>query len=330
MKRTTFFATIFGVVLAGAIVLTEVSLQQRPGQTPVGATDGEFNLFERGRDIAEAWGVWAVNAFKAGGKTVKEEVYRALADDSTANIRTLAGTLSVSLTYSDGEEFNGSYWLYVDGQLVAKKTPLQEGPSPLSAFEILLVPGEYAVELATKGVTEGAINFPLYFLESQIVKIDGGEIIEVKFLTYHVLESTWALSRTHTGPWRQWIEGLSKSVEDKITDYQASPVVQALYDVYNAFQQSPPLRPVVYINLPETYHGPREYDAYQVKLIVAWLVRYFWIWYPLPGHNQPENLNSMPDSIRVMFGPLSAEVQRHIKIIEKLDNIAVKLEQAEK
>jgi len=127
--------------------------------------------------------------------------------------------------------------------------------------------------------------------------------------------------------WEEWYNIVAERLNEAIEEYQKDPTVSAINDVFTALQQSPPVRPVVYIDLPKEYGSGREYDARQVREIVAWLTRKtFDRFRPL----QPDFLNRMPTNIRQRYEQLKTQVSHHKESIEQFNNIAVKLEQAEK
>lgn len=273
MRKTKLAAIIIGTVLV-AILIVATTL-----------------WIKRGSDDAKIWRV--------------TEVEEPVTERPTETMESVVGTLSITPTLEDTKDAT-NYWIYVNGRIVATRESPQDDPSSLDTFSILLVPGEYTVEVAvpaTLGVNNS--NFPLEF-RKQKVKVEAGKLaeakIDVKYSSELAMNMGWGGKTGET--WGEWYARLLKEVEDTMKNFQQDPAVIAIKDVYVALQQSPPLRPVVYINMLESCYGGREYDAQQVSRIVDWLKITYWSWFPPWELSQRKVMDNMPATIREKYDQL--------------------------
>lgn len=261
-----------------------------------------------------------------------EEVRGAETGEGTADIRKLTGTLLITPSWDGGDfDVKTNYWLYVNSHIVATKPSPRDAPSSLQPFEILLVPGEYKLEVAIPApFAESIINFPFNFRAQNII-VEPGKIRKITVNVAYLMNTRLNPhpSRIVSGDmtWEEWYDKVVEKVNGLIKEYKQDQAFLALNDVFIAFQQSPPLSPVVYINLPEQYGGGREYDARQIRKIVTWLRRKS---ISECCSLDPSFQDRMPTTIRQKFEQLKIQVSLHKESIEQFNNIAVKLEQAEK
>ena len=107
--------------------------------------------------------------------------------------------------------------------------------------------------------------------------------------------------------------------------YYADPVVKALVNTMIAFSTSPPFRPTVYVDLPETAGGPRQLDAAQIDLIVDAAVEQFHY------HLEADRVAALKREARgfdSFFDELAGRVEEFNKGIESLRTISEKLRRA--
>ena len=295
MKKTKYLATTVGVIMVVAVIVISTTLWlQRPAGQPR-------------EDLEDA-------------------------KDGTADIRKLTGTLLITPSWDGGDyDVKTNYWLYINSQIMATKPSPRDDPSSLQPFEILLVPGEYTLEVAIPApFAEGVHNFPFNFRAQKII-VEPGKIrrieVDVGYLmnTRTNVRSTRLIDGDMT--WEEWYDKAVEKVNEWIKEYQQDQTFLAINDVFIALQQSPPLSPVVYVNLPEHYGGGREYNARQIRKIVTWLRRKSLSW----GWSLDSSFrDSMPTTIRQKYEQLETQVSQHEDSIERFNNIAEKLEQVEK
>ena len=254
-------------------------------------------------------------------------------DDGPAQVRDLLGTLSIDPEPKDREKAVG-HWIYVDRRIVARRPRASDDPASLEPFELLVVPGDYTVWIVVTNAHSEPdfINFPLEYRVYK-VSVNAGETTTVQAdvrRSWDMTQPGWysgtKLVRVAEGTtWEQWIEKVVEGVEGAWKRYQENPDARVMNDAYVALQQSPPLRPVVYLDFPEGARGhAAEYDAEQVRLITGWLKRDTWCWFrPL----DKKFLEQMPRATREKLDQVKAQVARYQGAIDRLNDIAKNLEQ---
>jgi hypothetical protein len=241
------------------------------------------------------------------------------------DIKTLLGTLSFKPQLS--ERTNTSrYWLYVDGRIVATRVSPSSDSNSLNAIEILLVPGEYKVEVGvtTPDAENSRATFPFVF-RSQRVQIVAGQSkrveLNVEAASYDDLVAVFPFVE----PSSEWFEAWVKRVDDQIQAFQKDPTQQAILDVYNMLKESPPVRPSVYINLPAERGGGREFDAEEVRLMVGWLKRYRSdTLAPLPA----PFVDRMPEDMRLRYEQVLKVITNYQNYVSQFETIATRLDAA--
>jgi len=246
--------------------------------------------------------------------------------DKLANpvdMKTLLGTLSVRAVTKEAEDAS-RYWLYIEGRIVAKKEAPQSTSSP--PIDILLVPGEYNVEV---GVTHGKLtnsdySFPLAF-RGQKIRIDAGKITRIQLSVKAESSSLPTMVSPLAEPSWDWFNAWVKKVDEQLKLFQKDPVHLAVLECFKALQQYPPVHPAVYIKLPPENGGGREFDADQVKLIVAWLKRYRSdTLSPLPA----DFVAKMPDEMRAKYDQVLTVITNYQTYIDQFNAIPKNLEEA--
>jgi hypothetical protein len=117
-----------------------------------------------------------------------------------------------------------------------------------------------------------------------------------------------------------------KRVDSEIQSFQKDQTQIALLEVFNALQQSEPVRPVVYVNLATDRGGGREFDAEQVRLIIAWLKNYRRDpLSPLPA----EFVDRMPEDMRARHDQVQNAITNYYNYLNQFDGIPKKLEAVE-
>ena len=300
MKKTRLLAMTVGAVLLAAIVIPAASWQ------------------------------WHVGGAAAG--------------EGTADIRKLAGTLSIepSLIILPGNMrtvYRRRYWIYVDGHIVDNKqfphVDIELVFSITSQIRVSgeitnihLVPGEYFVEVAREdwvfdeSMENILMTFPFYF-RSEKVHIYAGTTTRLPVLlnitqteaSRRQLVDNELIGTTFTEKTERLIERFERTT----SKYQGDLALRAINGVYTAFQRSPPLRSVVFIDLPEEYGGGREFDAEQVRTLIHWIARKYWSWLShayIPIEDWPGEfhriIDDMYDKVRKSWEPL-------LEVADKLD-----------
>jgi hypothetical protein len=243
------------------------------------------------------------------------------------DVKTLLGTLSVRPTLPQHAS-SSRYWVYVDGRIVDTKAAIESGSGSPQSTDILLLPGEYNVEV---GVTlpnteQAGSTFPFAF-RTQKITVEAGQVESVRLSVEATdYDPPTALSPFITTGW-EWFDSWVNRVDSEIQSFQKDQTQIALLEVFNALQQSEPVRPVVYINLPADNGGGREFDAEQIRLITAWLKNYrTGPLSPLPK----EVVDRMPADIRARYDQVENAITNYYKYLNQFDAIAKKLEALEK
>jgi hypothetical protein len=242
------------------------------------------------------------------------------------DVKTLLGTLSVRPAL-DQQAQSSRYWVYVDGRLVDTKAKPESGAGSLQTTEILLLPGEYNVEV---GVTlpfpeNAGTTFPFAF-RSQSVTVAAGKVKSVRLSVAAVdYGPLTALTAFVTPSW-EWFDSWVRRVDSEIQAFQKDQTQIALMEVFSALQQTEPVRPVVYINLPAEKGGGREFDAEQIRLLIAWLKNYRSDpLSPLPS----DFVDRMPGEMRARYDQVQTAITQYQNYANQFEAIAKKLEAVE-
>lgn len=291
MRKDKLIAVIVGVILLGTI------------------------LFVVGGKI----GIWTE---KSGYQSEK----RKIKDIPQLEIKKLMGTMLIKPTIKKFENAS-NYWIYVNGRIVFKKVSPKDDQSSLDPLEILLVPGEYTVEVAVNALSSlTAYDFPIYFRTQQVV-IEAGKVAEVE-IDVEGARPRWvgypSLSYKNK-TWVELLEIMEDSFKNSTEECQKDPVLLAINEVYRALQQSPPLLSVVYVDMPDYCGNGREFDAQQIRLIVDWLKEKHWRWLP-SSNNKPKN--RMPGYLSYRYNQIMSKVSSYIRDIDHYKKIARKLDAA--
>lgn len=238
------------------------------------------------------------------------------------DIKTLLGTLSFAPKL-ESRENSSRYWLYVDGRIVTTRASPESHAESLKPVEVLLVPGEYNVEVGTTtpdGDDSGS-TFPFEF-RSQKVTIQAGHVsrvsLSVEPMRYGEPTPIFAL----VDPSSEWFEAWVRRVDSEIQAFQKDATQQAFLDVFNALRQSPPARASVYINLPAEKGGGREFDADEVRLMVGWLKRHrSRTLSALPA----DFVARMPDDMRLRYDQVLKAINSYQDYVAQFEEIATKL-----
>jgi hypothetical protein len=235
--------------------------------------------------------------------------------DTTLNIRTLTGELEIKPVVNNQPEAS-EYWIYIDQTLVHKS-----GDEKNDLYGLRLVPGEYTAEIAVRKYPEstGQVCFPFEFISKKIV-ITAGEKTSISLPA----ENSYGAGEIRpdystTSPDEYWYNNLSGKLFELDTTWYKKPAAVALNDVNIALSVSPPLSDKVFINLPKEYGAGRQFDAVQVRLLIDWLKHDLWDWFPAAPYE-------MPDYIRQKYDYLENLVGREKAAIDRLNEIAIKLE----
>jgi hypothetical protein len=245
------------------------------------------------------------------------------AHGASPTIRKITGTLVIDVSDDAGNPAQ-AHWLYINRRIVAARGAPSADPTALKPFQIILVPGEYAVELWSgtplKDVTDA---FP-FALESKSVVIAAGQTANLEFALQGAGFEVGLNIPPSGNTWREVMSALDKEVQARSARYRSDPSVVAMTDVYVALQQSPPMLPTVYIALPTGVGGGREFDAQEVRLLVRWLKNEYWDWWPV---SLP--VERMPPIVRAQYDQLNQNVEQYISsAVDDLNRIADKLDQA--
>jgi len=239
------------------------------------------------------------------------------------DVKTLLGTLSVHPVL-DQHANSSRYWVYVDGRIVATKADPQSGSGSLQATDILLLPGEYNVEVAVTlpNPEQAGSTFPFAF-RLEKVTVAAGQVKSVRLSVEAAnYDQPTALSPFDT-PSSEWFDSWLKRVNSEIQSFQKDQTQIALMDVLSALQQSEPVRPTVYVNLSTDKGGGREFDAEQIRLIIAWLKNY---------RNDPlsplpaEFVDRMPEGMRARYDQVLNTITNYYNYLNQFDAIPKKLE----
>ncbi len=243
------------------------------------------------------------------------------------DIKTLLGTLSVRPTLEQKADSSPRYWIYIDGRIVATRPNPDSDSNSLNAIDVLLVPGEYNVEVCVTvpNSEDSGSTFPFAF-RSKKIRVAAGQVeslpLSVEAKSY---DEPTALSPFDTPSW-EWFEPWVKRVESEVQSFQKDPIHLALLEVLNALQQSDPVRPAVYVNLPAERGGGREFDAQQLRLMIAWLKRYRSDpLSPLPA----DFVDRMPGDVRARYDQVEGVITNYQNYINQFDAIPKKLDSAE-
>lgn len=243
------------------------------------------------------------------------------------DVKTLLGTLSIRPA-GPPQPTSSRYWVYIDGRIVDTKAAAESGSGSPQGTDILLLPGEYNVEV---GVTlpnpeTAGSTFPFAF-RAQKITVEAGQVTSVRLsVEARDYDSPTALSPFITTSW-EWFDSWVSRVDSEIQSFQKDQTQIALLEVFNALQQSEPVRPAVYINLSADRGGGREFDAEQIRLIIGWLKNYRSDpLSPLPG----EVVNRMPADIRARYDQVENAITTYYKYLDQFEAIAKKLEALEK
>lgn len=237
-----------------------------------------------------------------------------IAEDSLLSIKALTGTLNIVLD-DQGTRKDG-YWLYINQTLM--ETGWTDGNNQ-QRVQLVLMPGEYEVEVAVaRNIAQTIDCFPFVFMR-QTVTVSQGEITNVP-LTINVENCALAAAAYQPfQPDEEWYNSLLNKVKETDRAYGQNRVALALNQALNAFIIYPPVSDKVFIDLPEQYGGGREFNAAQIRKIVAWLLHELWDWFP----SSPANMN---DPVLSGFTELEKQVEAQKKEISGLNKIAEQLE----
>jgi hypothetical protein len=240
----------------------------------------------------------------------------------------------VQITTPHGYDYFGPDGLIVSTEGNSYARFANEAESTLfQEVTVKVAPGSYVVEvLAKAGRREwtGSHVFPFLVKDSRYtVQVDPGGTATVKAVPppgwgvsaaigASAAETTLSDARAIAVRENDRFEGNAKA-------YYADPVVKVLVNTMIAFSSSPPFRPTVYVDLPETAGGPRELDAAQIDLIVDAAVEHFHY------HLEADRIAALKREARgfdSFFDELAGRVEEFNKGIESLRTISEKLRRA--
>jgi hypothetical protein len=198
---------------------------------------------------------------------------------------------------------------------------------------VKLAPGNYVVEVLAKARQRewtGSRVFPFLVKDSRYtVQVEPGGTTTVRA----VPPPGWGVPEAIGAAAAEMAPADARAIALRENDhfeanakaYYADPVVKALVNTMIAFSSSPPFRPTVYVDLPETAGGPRELDATQIDLIVDAAVEQFH--YHLEA-DQVAALKREAKGFDAFFDELAGRVEEFNKGIENLRTISEKLRRA--
>lgn len=189
-----------------------------------------------------------------------------------------------------------SYWVYINGQLVASHPASEKASDRLKTMSFQLLGAdnrslEYRVEVLALRYFDGKTgqDFP-FIIRSQTAKIRNGESTTVEcdvslnpYGSLGFLEEEGGFSGLpEEGPSAGWLAGLGNDVQRAAKAYESDPPVVALIGVLSALQQAPPIARTVRVNFPAVGEcgGSREFNSAQIGELVKWVKFKHWSWFP--------------------------------------------------
>lgn len=140
-------------------------------------------------------------------------------------------------------------------------------------------PGRHTAELVLAHTGNDPDLFPLAIGKEQVSVLSGATArVKPPVIGTNTARFVWPAIKFPNN--LMWVEQQLRRVEKTIVQYQGDPIVQELNALREEILASPPSEPVAYVALPASCGGPRELDARQVRMIVDWLKRKHWQWFP--------------------------------------------------
>ena len=133
-----------------------------------------------------------------------------------------------------------------------------------------------------------------------------------------------ALAAAAAVPSQKLIADMRSEFEATVKAYNGDAVSTALNQVLQSLLQTPPGKPRIYVNLPESVGGGREFDIQQINLIIDELDAEY-KFAPIEA-NSP--LYTAPAPTPDLAKTLSLQIDKHNKQIDNLRQISRALEQA--
>jgi hypothetical protein len=118
---------------------------------------------------------------------------------------------------------------------------------------------------------------------------------------------------------------LQNSFDSTTHRYDQDPLVRALVNVQRNFAYTPPLGPLVYVELPDNMGGPREMDAGQIDAIIDEISSRYKYYIAAPARSQWVEAG---DNYAAFYDQFSAQVDAYNKTIEGLRDIVNTLHKA--
>ena len=239
--------------------------------------------------------------------------------NDSLSLRHLTGT--VTIVPVSKSQSRPDYWVYLNGNIVDKNISTDNASGALRKTDLVLLPGQYKVEV----VVANGLGFP-YSVRKQEIAVSAGENKSIKMDISNEYGGMGSLlfSMPESLAWDEWIEALRKNVVAAQDTFRTSAIINALNSTYYNLANSPPQSKNVFISLPEEYCGAREYDAVQVRRIIAWIKEEYVNWF-LPKTNYP----NMPSEIELQYDRLQSVMTALSKYCDDLNKMADKLDKAE-
>jgi hypothetical protein len=239
--------------------------------------------------------------------------------NDSLSLRHLTGTVTiVPVSKSQSPQ---DYWLYLNGNIVDKYISNGNASGALKKTDLVLLPGQYKVEV----VVVNGLGFP-YSVRKEEIAVSAGENKSIKMNVSNEYGGMASLlfSMPESVSWDEWIEALRKNVVAAQDTFRTSAIINTFNRTYYNLANSPPQSKNVYISLPEEYCGAREYDAVQIRKIIAWIKEEYINWF-LPKRNYP----NMPSEIELQYDRLQSVMTALENYCNDLNKIADKLDKAE-
>ena len=239
--------------------------------------------------------------------------------NDSLSLRHLTGT--VTIVPVSKSQRTPDYWVYLNGNIVDKYISNENATGALKKTDLVLLPGQYKVEV----VVVNGYGF-CYSVRKEEIAVSAGEnkSIEMNISNQYGVGYSMFGSMLSGGSWDAWIEDLRKSVVMAQDTFRTGAIINALSRTNYNLANSPPQSKNVYISFPEEYCGAREYDAVQVRKIIAWIKEEYINWFQ-PKTTYP----NMPSEIELQYDRLQSVMTALENYCNDLNKIADKLDKAE-
>ena len=221
-----------------------------------------------------------------------------------------------------------AYWVYVNGQLVSAQqhASTRAGTAEFDTITQRLFPGSYTFEMLVP-IDSGGLPFTVKKLSCDC---EAGKTIELELPPPNTsismpMGSLYAEPRPG-GTWSQFLADRREDLQRAEAAYESAPLSLALSNVCQSFRLTPPLGPIVYIELPETLGGSREFDSVQVTRMINYLRAVS----SMDVSRAAEGFDRAPAEFRPAIDEYLAMVRAHNERFNVLMEIPAKLEKAKK